>query len=46
MVYMPLLEETGHMPSEKYAHGPEILAHCERIGKMFGLTSWPCSTPR
>jgi cation diffusion facilitator CzcD-associated flavoprotein CzcO len=37
MVYMPLLEETGHMPSEKYAHGPEILAHCERIGKMFGL---------
>ena len=37
MVYMPLLEETGHMPSEKYAHGPEILAHCERIGEMFGL---------
>jgi cation diffusion facilitator CzcD-associated flavoprotein CzcO len=37
MVYMPLLEETGHMPSEKYAHGPEILAHCENIGKMFGL---------
>ena len=28
MVYMPLLEETGHMPSEKYAHAPEILAHC------------------
>src|SRR3546814_17539848 len=27
MVYMPLLEETGHMPTEKYAHGPEILAH-------------------
>ena len=25
MVYMPLLEETGHMPSEKYAHAPEIL---------------------
>jgi cation diffusion facilitator CzcD-associated flavoprotein CzcO len=22
MVYMPLLEETGHMPSEKYARGP------------------------
>ena len=37
MVYMPLLEETGHMPSEKYAHGPEILAHCEFIGKKFGL---------
>jgi cation diffusion facilitator CzcD-associated flavoprotein CzcO len=37
MVYLPLLEETGHMPTEKYAHGPEILAHCERIGRQFGL---------
>ncbi|HYK71252.1 MAG TPA: NAD(P)/FAD-dependent oxidoreductase [Streptosporangiaceae bacterium] len=37
MVYMPLLEETGHMPTEKYVHGPEILAHCQRIGAQFGL---------
>ena len=37
LVYMPLLEETGYMPSEKYAHAPEILAHCRRIGKQFGL---------
>jgi cation diffusion facilitator CzcD-associated flavoprotein CzcO len=37
MVYMPLLEETGHMPTEKYAHGPEIREHCQRIGKHFGL---------
>jgi cyclohexanone monooxygenase len=37
MVYMPLLEETGHMPSEKYAHAPEILAQCRRIGKQFNL---------
>ncbi len=37
MVYMPLLEETGHMPSEKYAHAPEILAQCQRIGKQFNL---------
>ncbi|HEY7071238.1 MAG TPA: NAD(P)/FAD-dependent oxidoreductase [Acidimicrobiales bacterium] len=36
-VYMPLLEETGHMPSEKYAHAPEILEHCQRIGKHFRL---------
>jgi cyclohexanone monooxygenase len=36
-VYMPLLEETGHMPTEKYAHGPEILAHCERIACQYGL---------
>jgi cation diffusion facilitator CzcD-associated flavoprotein CzcO len=37
IVYMPLLEETGHMPSEKYVHGPEILEHCRRIGKHYGL---------
>ena len=37
LVYMPLLEETGHRPSEKYAHGPEILEHARRIGKHFGL---------
>ncbi|HUZ44475.1 MAG TPA: NAD(P)/FAD-dependent oxidoreductase [Acidimicrobiales bacterium] len=36
-VYMPLLEETGHMPTEKYAHAPEILDHCQRIGKQYGL---------
>jgi cyclohexanone monooxygenase len=36
-VYMPLLEETSHMPSEKYAHGPEILDHCRRIAKTFDL---------
>jgi cyclohexanone monooxygenase len=36
-VYMPLLEETGHMPSEKYAHAPEILEHCRRIGRHFEL---------
>lgn len=37
MIYMPLLEETGHMPREKYARAPEILEHCSRIGKQFGL---------
>ena len=36
-VYMPLLEETGHMPSEKYCKGPEILDHCRRIGEHFDL---------
>jgi cation diffusion facilitator CzcD-associated flavoprotein CzcO len=36
-VYMPLLDETGHMPTEKYAHGPEILEHSRRIGQHFGL---------
>jgi len=37
MIYMPLLEETGHMPSEKYARAPEILNHCQVIGRQFGL---------
>ena len=36
-VYMPLLEETEHMPTEKYAHGPEILEHCQRIGRHYHL---------
>lgn len=36
-VYLPLLEETGHMPSEKYTHAPEILEHSQRIGKHYGL---------
>lgn len=30
-VYMPLLEELGYIPTEKYAKGPEIFAHCKRI---------------
>jgi len=36
-VYMPLLEETGHVPTEKYAHAPEILEHSRRIGEQFEL---------
>ena len=37
MIYLPLLEETGHMPTEKYVHAPEIRAHCGRIGEQFDL---------
>ena len=37
MIYMPLLEETGYMPSEKYAHAPEILEHCQRIANHYDL---------
>lgn len=36
-VYMPLLEETNYIPTEKYAHAPEILAHCRRIGLHYCL---------
>jgi cyclohexanone monooxygenase len=37
MIYIPLLEETGHVPTEKYAHGPEILEQCQRIGRQYNL---------
>lgn len=36
-IYLPLLEETGFMPTRKYASGSEILAHARRIGETFDL---------
>ncbi len=36
-VYMPLLEELDYIPTEKYAKGPEILAHCRRIAHHYDL---------
>ncbi|KAF9882918.1 hypothetical protein FE257_004899 [Aspergillus nanangensis] len=36
-IYMPLLEETNYVPSEKYARGEELFAHSQRIGRTFGL---------
>lgn len=36
-IYLPLLEETGYIPTEKYAKAPEILAHSRRIGEQFDL---------
>ncbi|KAF7348271.1 Phenylacetone monooxygenase [Mycena sanguinolenta] len=38
-IYMPLLEETGYMPSFKYAYGPELRAHADRIADKWGLTA-------
>jgi cyclohexanone monooxygenase len=35
--YLPLLEETGYMPKEKYAFAPEIFEHVQRIGEYFDL---------
>jgi len=35
--YMPLLEETGYMPIEKYGRADELLEHSRRIGRHFGL---------
>ncbi|MFC4946699.1 flavin-containing monooxygenase [Pseudonocardia sp. GCM10023141] len=36
-IYLPLLEETGYMPTAKYVKGPEILEHCHRIARQFRL---------
>jgi cation diffusion facilitator CzcD-associated flavoprotein CzcO len=41
-VYLPLLEETSYVPSEKYAHAPEILEHCHRIATHFDLYARAC----
>src|SRR6201992_2609633 len=41
-VYMPLLEELGYIPTEKYAKGPEIWAHCRRIAEHFDLYPDAC----
>jgi cation diffusion facilitator CzcD-associated flavoprotein CzcO len=37
MVYLPLLEETGHMPTNKYVYAPEIYGQARRIATTFGL---------
>ncbi|MEN3271681.1 MAG: hypothetical protein V7636_442, partial [Actinomycetota bacterium] len=36
-IYLPLLEEVGYVPTEKYAHAPEILAHSRAIGEKYDL---------
>ena len=41
-VYLPLLEETGYIPKEKYSFAPEIFAHAQRIGKHFNLYERTC----
>ena len=41
-VYLPLLEEIGYLPKEKYSRAPEILDHSRAIGKKFGLYRNAC----
>ena len=36
-IYLPLLEETGYIPKEKYSYAPEIKAHACRIGEKLDL---------
>ena len=41
-LYLPLLEETGYIPKERYSFAPEIFAHAQRIGKHFNLYEKAC----
>ena len=35
--YLPLLEETGFIPTKRFSDGTEIQAHCVRIARQFDL---------
>ena len=41
-VYLPLLEELGTMPVEKYSRGAEIFAHCRAIANKYDLYRDAC----
>ena len=41
-IYLPLLEETGFMPSQKYAAGQEILEYSRQIARHFDLYRSVC----
>jgi cyclohexanone monooxygenase len=36
-IYLPLLEELGYVPTEKYAHAPEIFEHSRNIARRYDL---------
>jgi cyclohexanone monooxygenase len=36
-IYLPLLEETGFIPAERYTTGAQILQYCSLLGRHFGL---------
>jgi len=44
--YLPLLEEVGYVPKEKYSYGAEILAHSQAIGRKFDLYRDACFQTR
>jgi cyclohexanone monooxygenase len=35
--YLPLLDETGYVPSRHYAKAPEIFAYCQSIARRYNL---------
>ncbi|MCF8710485.1 flavin-containing monooxygenase [Rhizorhapis sp. SPR117] len=36
-VYLPLLEQTGYIPTQKYVGGAEIFAYYQQVARQFGL---------
>jgi cyclohexanone monooxygenase len=44
--YLPLLEEVGYVPKEKYSFGPEILEHSQAIARKFDLYRDVCFQTR
>jgi cyclohexanone monooxygenase len=36
-IYLPYLEDTGYMPTERYVRGGEILEYCRLLGRHFRL---------
>lgn len=38
-IYMPMLEEMGYVPKDRYASGEEIRTHLERIADRYDLTA-------
>ena len=41
-IYLPLCEELGFVPKEKYTHAPEILQHSKNIGNHYDLYRDAC----
>ncbi|MEH6542429.1 MAG: NAD(P)/FAD-dependent oxidoreductase [Porticoccaceae bacterium] len=41
-IYLPLLEELNYIPTEKYSHAPEILAHAQAIARKYELYDNAC----
>jgi cyclohexanone monooxygenase len=41
-IYLPLLEELGYIPTERYARAPEIMAYSRAIGRHFDLYRNAC----
>ncbi|WP_217705653.1 flavin-containing monooxygenase [Peristeroidobacter soli] len=36
-IYLPMLEELGYLPSQRYPNAPEIREHCHKLAERFDL---------